>query len=172
MNIHKFPVWPITIVVRQARASSPCVAYARSHLLPLTLCSVLATWNRALQCGQQRLVIFESFPPVQTGPGRRHPRWGSPELSLPVLVSMLSYDSPVLALHSSPRSTPNLSSFFLFFNLKVTSNPYLDAMTQKIRVQNPVVELDGDEMTRIIWKKIREEVSCTISRWIFTNHFI
>ena len=25
-------------------------------------------------------------------------------------------------------------------------------------MQNPVVELDGDEMTRIIWKKIREEV--------------
>ena len=25
-------------------------------------------------------------------------------------------------------------------------------------VKNPVVELDGDEMTRIIWKKIREEV--------------
>jgi putative hemolysin len=29
----------------------------------------------------------------------------------------------------------------------------------KITVKNPVVELDGDEMTRIIWKKIREEVS-------------
>ncbi|KAF9563826.1 isocitrate dehydrogenase NADP-dependent [Agrocybe pediades] len=29
---------------------------------------------------------------------------------------------------------------------------------QKIVVQNPVVELDGDEMTRIIWKKIREEL--------------
>ena len=29
---------------------------------------------------------------------------------------------------------------------------------QKIVVKNPVVELDGDEMTRIIWKKIREEV--------------
>ena len=29
---------------------------------------------------------------------------------------------------------------------------------QKITVENPVVELDGDEMTRIIWKKIREEV--------------
>jgi isocitrate dehydrogenase len=28
----------------------------------------------------------------------------------------------------------------------------------KIAVANPVVELDGDEMTRIIWKKIREEV--------------
>jgi isocitrate dehydrogenase len=29
---------------------------------------------------------------------------------------------------------------------------------KKIVVANPVVELDGDEMTRIIWKKIREEV--------------
>ena len=33
---------------------------------------------------------------------------------------------------------------------------------QKITVKNPVVELDGDEMTRIIWKKIREEVACPI----------
>ncbi|KAH7912841.1 isocitrate dehydrogenase [Hygrophoropsis aurantiaca] len=29
---------------------------------------------------------------------------------------------------------------------------------QKIVVSKPVVELDGDEMTRIIWKKIREEL--------------
>jgi len=28
----------------------------------------------------------------------------------------------------------------------------------KIKVANPVVEMDGDEMTRIIWKKIREEL--------------
>lgn len=33
-------------------------------------------------------------------------------------------------------------------------------MANKIVVENPVVELDGDEMTRIIWKKIREEVRC------------
>ena len=26
----------------------------------------------------------------------------------------------------------------------------------KIKVTNPVVELDGDEMTRIIWKYIKE----------------
>ncbi|KAL1682454.1 hypothetical protein EV122DRAFT_259283 [Schizophyllum commune] len=32
------------------------------------------------------------------------------------------------------------------------------AAAQKIAVKNPVVELDGDEMTRIIWKKIREEL--------------
>lgn len=31
-------------------------------------------------------------------------------------------------------------------------------MANKIVVANPVVELDGDEMTRIIWKKIREEL--------------
>src|SRR3954462_10284385 len=28
----------------------------------------------------------------------------------------------------------------------------------KIKVNNPVVELDGDEMTRIIWKQIREQL--------------
>ncbi|TXT05655.1 uncharacterized protein COLE_06975 [Cutaneotrichosporon oleaginosum] len=28
----------------------------------------------------------------------------------------------------------------------------------RIKVKNPVVEMDGDEMTRIIWKKIREEL--------------
>ncbi|MEA4950087.1 MAG: isocitrate/isopropylmalate family dehydrogenase, partial [Petrimonas sp.] len=29
---------------------------------------------------------------------------------------------------------------------------------QKIKVQNPVVELDGDEMTRIIWSFIKEQL--------------
>ena len=28
----------------------------------------------------------------------------------------------------------------------------------KIKVKNPVVEMDGDEMTRIIWQKIREQL--------------
>ena len=32
----------------------------------------------------------------------------------------------------------------------------------KIAVSQPVVELDGDEMTRIIWKKIREEVRSSV----------
>jgi len=31
----------------------------------------------------------------------------------------------------------------------------------KLKVQNPVVDLDGDEMTRIIWKYIKERVSLT-----------
>jgi len=29
-------------------------------------------------------------------------------------------------------------------------------MNQKIQVQNPIVELDGDEMTRIIWQLIKD----------------
>ena len=29
---------------------------------------------------------------------------------------------------------------------------------KKIKVKNPVVELDGDEMTRIIWKDIKDKV--------------
>ncbi|HEX6454924.1 MAG TPA: NADP-dependent isocitrate dehydrogenase, partial [Solirubrobacterales bacterium] len=28
----------------------------------------------------------------------------------------------------------------------------------KIKVEKPIVELDGDEMTRIIWKQIREQL--------------
>ena len=32
------------------------------------------------------------------------------------------------------------------------------AAAGKIRVENPVVELDGDEMTRIIWSFIKEKV--------------
>ncbi|KAI0012270.1 isocitrate dehydrogenase [Xylariaceae sp. FL0662B] len=31
-------------------------------------------------------------------------------------------------------------------------------MAQKIKVKNPVVELDGDEMTRIIWKDIKDKL--------------
>ncbi|MDP3434963.1 MAG: isocitrate/isopropylmalate family dehydrogenase, partial [Bacteroidota bacterium] len=31
-------------------------------------------------------------------------------------------------------------------------------MTNKIKVLNPVVELDGDEMTRVIWTFIKEKL--------------
>lgn len=32
--------------------------------------------------------------------------------------------------------------------------------TKKIVVQKPIVELDGDEMTRVIWSQIKEKVRC------------
>ena len=35
---------------------------------------------------------------------------------------------------------------------------FLYTMGQKIKVANPVVELDGDEMTRIIWKFIKDKL--------------
>ena len=33
-----------------------------------------------------------------------------------------------------------------------------DYLENTIKVANPVVEMDGDEMTRIIWEKIRERM--------------
>ena len=33
------------------------------------------------------------------------------------------------------------------------------AFGHKIKVANPVVDMDGDEMTKIIWKWIKERVS-------------
>src|SRR5947208_2182492 len=36
--------------------------------------------------------------------------------------------------------------------------PRVGAVMAKIKVKNPVVEMDGDEMTRIIWQKIREKL--------------
>jgi hypothetical protein len=35
------------------------------------------------------------------------------------------------------------------------------AVSAKIKVANPVVDLDGDEMTRIIWSQIKEKVRDT-----------
>ena len=29
---------------------------------------------------------------------------------------------------------------------------------EKIKVKNPIVEMDGDEMTRVIWKYIKDEL--------------
>ena len=34
-----------------------------------------------------------------------------------------------------------------------------EMMRKRIKVKNPVVELDGDEMTRIIWQDIKKKVS-------------
>jgi len=50
-------------------------------------------------------------------------------------------------------STPGVSTRGFASSFKIQRE-----MTNKIVVTKPVVELDGDEMTRIIWKKIREEL--------------
>jgi len=33
-----------------------------------------------------------------------------------------------------------------------------DSLIKKIKVKNPVVDLDGDEMTRVIWQQIKEKL--------------
>src|SRR3954453_9933021 len=38
------------------------------------------------------------------------------------------------------------------------SSPARRRLMQKIKVENPIVELDGDEMTRIIWQMIRDKL--------------
>ena len=38
-----------------------------------------------------------------------------------------------------------------------TRNRSMSSGKAKIKVKNPVVELDGDEMTRIIWKDIKDK---------------
>ncbi|ORY28260.1 putative isocitrate dehydrogenase [Naematelia encephala] len=50
------------------------------------------------------------------------------------------------------RTTPLRSAFYM------ASRTYATPSSERIKVKNPVVEIDGDEMTRIIWKKIREEL--------------
>ena len=39
------------------------------------------------------------------------------------------------------------------------------AFGHKIKVANPVVDMDGDEMTKIIWKWIKERVSYLIKQF-------
>ena len=51
--------------------------------------------------------------------------------------------------------SPVVSSSSLAMAMRSYATP---AGLDRIKVKNPVVEIDGDEMTRIIWKKIREEL--------------
>ena len=44
------------------------------------------------------------------------------------------------------------------------------ASFQKIKVAQPVVELDGDEMTRIIWQWIKDKVSYDCLNHVHTAH--
>ncbi|KAF8262307.1 isocitrate dehydrogenase 1, soluble [Lactarius quietus] len=59
------------------------------------------------------------------------------------------------------REAPALNSFYHTSLIRCTLARIAISMPsyrEKIVVKNPVVEIDGDEMTRIIWKKIREEL--------------
>ncbi|BCR91215.1 NADP-dependent isocitrate dehydrogenase [Aspergillus chevalieri] len=78
--------------------------------------------------------------------------------SSPSSIRAYSSRASVLSrsLGSSPLSTTSRWSGVLPTNLNQVRTMAFDG--KKIKVQNPVVELDGDEMTRIIWKEIREKL--------------
>ena len=59
----------------------------------------------------------------------------------------------------SYKFLPNRHHIYLLVIVSLILPATMADSFKKIAVANPVVELDGDEMTRIIWKKIREEVS-------------
>lgn len=51
-------------------------------------------------------------------------------------------------------SASSLQHHFVWHTTSVANIIMSDS--QKIRVANPVVELDGDEMTRVLWKTIKD----------------
>jgi NADP-dependent isocitrate dehydrogenase len=55
----------------------------------------------------------------------------------------------------SPLATIRLAHFNKAFSVTTASN---SSNNKRIAVANPVVELDGDEMTRIIWQLIKEKL--------------
>ncbi|KAG5529804.1 hypothetical protein RHGRI_030246 [Rhododendron griersonianum] len=79
----------------------------------------------------------------------------TPEILLP---SKHSYLSTSLSPSSPRRNSLSLSHGIMAF--------------EKIKVANPIVEMDGDEMTRVFWKSIKEkEIAyasiCVMSQLIF-----
>jgi len=51
-----------------------------------------------------------------------------------------------------------LTAFPLNHHTYVRMASITSALSKKIKVESPVVELDGDEMTRVIWHKIKKEL--------------
>ncbi|KAF5790709.1 putative isocitrate dehydrogenase (NADP(+)) [Helianthus annuus] len=87
------------------------------------------------------------------------------------VVTMLSSSSSSLSLRNprSPLPSPynllrstntlpfSLSSHSSKLSLRCLASAAITA-TDKIAVQNPIVEMDGDEMTRIIWQMIKDKL--------------
>jgi hypothetical protein len=57
---------------------------------------------------------------------------------------------------------PRIAAVFIFSQLRVRpplgAAPCEDELMAKIKVAQPVVELDGDEMARIMWSFIKNEL--------------
>ncbi|KAF8475817.1 putative isocitrate dehydrogenase Idp1 [Kalaharituber pfeilii] len=73
-------------------------------------------------------------------------------------ISRVTSISSTVTRHS-PQSSPFVSSFNTSISY-ITARDFATTMSQefnKIKVKNPIVEMDGDEMTRIIWDMIKQK---------------
>src|SRR3954452_4915711 len=61
------------------------------------------------------------------------------------------------AISNSPRLGPGSTKSRVFVR-RPRADSLPRRMADKIKVANPVVELDGDEMTRIIWQFIKDQL--------------
>lgn len=69
--------------------------------------------------------------------------------------------------HPAYHRISRITSHLLLQQQQISSSPVSASSSQqhryassfsKIKVKNPVVDLDGDEMTRVIWKHIKERL--------------
>nr|AZL94243.1 isocitrate dehydrogenase 1 [Cardiosporidium cionae] len=79
-------------------------------------------------------------------------------------LRLLSHTVRTISFHGIPafRTRQISASHLLFLNgtrsfSNIQNERRIDSK-QKIKVSNPVVEMDGDEMTRIIWHWIKEKL--------------
>ncbi|KAF8468908.1 hypothetical protein BDZ91DRAFT_721361 [Kalaharituber pfeilii] len=74
-------------------------------------------------------------------------------------ISGVTSVSSTVTRHSA-QSSPFISSFNTSISY-ITARDFATTMSRefnKIKVKNPIVEMDGDEMTRIIWDMIKQKV--------------
>ncbi|KAK4488510.1 hypothetical protein RD792_004274 [Penstemon davidsonii] len=65
---------------------------------------------------------------------------------------------PNLSNEISFTNLPSLSTRFQKASVRCFAAAAAIAASDKVRVQNPIVEMDGDEMTRVIWTLIKEKL--------------
>ncbi|OVA16962.1 Isocitrate dehydrogenase NADP-dependent [Macleaya cordata] len=80
--------------------------------------------------------------------------------------SSLTLRNPNFSTYSSPLPPKSFNGVFLRTNNR-TNDRFRNASLRffasssavdRIKVQNPIVEMDGDEMTRVIWKMIKDKL--------------
>lgn len=79
-------------------------------------------------------------------------------MNLSLQLNTLRVGSPLGPSHAPPYMTIAMARFSTG-SMRIRGNQIrgLSTRVERIKVKNPLVELDGDEMTRIIWKEIKDK---------------